>query len=302
MRRETSPPGHTPGQSTTEREGLTFKTIYDDHERWVWSMVRRLGVPERSRPDAVQEVFMVVHRRLPEYQPRDRLRGWLGAIVVKMAATFRRRESRKMEPIDDEKRSDTQALVEAIDVEGEIETADELQVLLDELDPDQRFLLLQHHQDDVPLDEIAEYQGVPEGTIKKRLWRARENFKAAWRRQKARERQAGVNVLPLFDPLTLLETDREPPPLPAGMHEKIWDGIQRRLGGDRGGDGGGSGGGGPPAPSPGPAHALVGALSGALSGTALVAVGALVALVAACAFIARLASLPFRPKPCRPES
>src|SRR5271170_7448418 len=114
MRRETSPPEQAPGQSTTERESLTFKTLYHGHERWVGSMVRRLGVPERSRPDAVQEVFMVVHRRLPEYHPRDRLRGWLGAIVAKMAATFRRRESRKMEPIDDdENRSHTQALVAA---------------------------------------------------------------------------------------------------------------------------------------------------------------------------------------------
>ena len=170
----------------------------------------------------------------------------------------------------------------AVDVEGEIADADELQLVLNELDPDQRFLLLQHHQDEVPLDEIAEHQGVPVGTIKKRLWRARRKFKAAWRRQKARERQAGTNVIPLFDPLTLLEADREPPPLPDGLHEKIWDGIQHRLGSGRGGDGGGRGG---PAPAPGPAQALVGALSGALSGTALVAVGTLVALVAAGAFL-----------------
>jgi RNA polymerase sigma factor (sigma-70 family) len=282
MRRESPhPPRRTSEQATTEPERPTFEAIYETEARWVWSTLRRLGVLRDSCADAMQEVFMVVHRRLPEYEPRHRLRGWLGAIAVRVAKRFQRREALTVEIIDDEQTAVPDAEL-GLDLARETEDADELQQVLDKLTPDQRFLLLSHHRDEVPVAEIAEHLDVPEGTVKKRLSLARKAFRAAWRRLKACDRHAGASVLPIFGPLTLLEADREPPPLPDGVHQKVWSGIQQAL--QRGGGGGGEGdGGGGSTPEVGPA-----AVSGAsaTAGTVAVKAGTLAALAASGAFVA----------------
>ncbi len=229
----------------------------------------------------MQEVFVVVHRRLPEYEPRHRLTGWLGAIAVKVAKRWRpRRDVASVETLDQEQASTEAALVG--DPEQAIAEADELQHLLDELDPDLCFLLLTHHRDGVPIAEIAEHLGEPEGTIKSRLSTARKEFRAAWRRQKARDARAGAQVLSILGPLRLLEADREPPPLPDGVHEKVWNGIQRAIHGGGGGGGGEDGGGGRPTPPdlrPAPSPAVA-------AGTVAVKLGTLTALVAAGTFVA----------------
>jgi RNA polymerase sigma-70 factor, ECF subfamily len=286
MGRNTRPPG----QSTTEPEALTFEAIYDNHTRWVWRMVRRFGVPEGWCEDAMQEVFVVVLRRLPEYKGQHLLRGWLGTISAKVAANFRRREAKIpiAESIIEAEGSHPAAVVAPVDLEREIASTDELQRMLDELDPDQRLLLLLHHGDGVPIDELAEHLSVPEGTIKSRLARAREAFEAAWKRLQVREGRAGANVLPLFGPWARLEADRHAPPLPDGVKERVWDNLQRiRAGGNGGGNRTGSGGGSPPSARLARlASTVAGVLSTKVTITMAVTVGTLVAIVAAGAFAA----------------
>jgi DNA-directed RNA polymerase specialized sigma24 family protein len=75
-------------QATPEKRP-SFDEVYRSELSWVWHFLLRLGVPDRMVDDAAQDVFLVVLRRLPEYEPRDRLRGWLGAIAWKVAARIR---------------------------------------------------------------------------------------------------------------------------------------------------------------------------------------------------------------------
>ena len=279
MKRESTRP---PRPSTTEPVAPTFEAIYASHWRWVWWTVRRLGVPARWCADAAQEVFLVVHRRLSEYQPRNRLKGWLGAIAARVAKAFRRREPPRVESFDDGTGSDALALLAVDDREQEIGADDELQLVLDDLDADQRYLLLTHHRDEVPVGEIAEHLGIPVGTIQSRLHHARQAFKAAWKRQRARDRRGGANVFHLFGPMKLLVADRQTPPLPDGVREQVWSGIQRALR-NGGGNGGPTSGAGPTSVAPMPPGTLVGELSSTMAVTLGVII---VALVAAGAFAA----------------
>ena len=57
----------------------------------VWRALRRLGVPERDLPDAAQDVFVVVHRRLGEFDGGSRVSTWLYAICLRVASDRRRR-------------------------------------------------------------------------------------------------------------------------------------------------------------------------------------------------------------------
>ncbi len=67
-----------------------FPSIYREHFPFVWRSLRRLGVPEADVPDLVQEVFLVVHRRLHDFEGRSKITTWLFGICLNAATSHRR--------------------------------------------------------------------------------------------------------------------------------------------------------------------------------------------------------------------
>ena len=74
----------------------TIEALFAEHVRFVWRTLRHFGVADDDLEDVVQEVFIVAHRRLAEW---DGLapRGWLCAIARRCAAGSRRRSHRRHE-------------------------------------------------------------------------------------------------------------------------------------------------------------------------------------------------------------
>lgn len=77
-----------------QRESRSFDEVYADELPYVWSCLRSLGVAAQDLEDAAQDVFVVVHRRLPEFRGEARLRTWLFSIAVRVASRRRRDGSR----------------------------------------------------------------------------------------------------------------------------------------------------------------------------------------------------------------
>src|SRR5262245_49705869 len=71
---------------------LTVRQIFDEHARYVWRTLRHLGVADADLEDVCQEVFVTVHRKLPEFEGRSKLRTWLYGICLRVASDYRRRE------------------------------------------------------------------------------------------------------------------------------------------------------------------------------------------------------------------
>lgn len=80
------------GRSASERE---FAQVYRRELGFVWRVLRYHGVPPEAVEDAVQEVFMVVHRRWEDRDPERSLRSWLFGIARRTASTQRRGASRR---------------------------------------------------------------------------------------------------------------------------------------------------------------------------------------------------------------
>src|SRR5215831_5501202 len=62
-----------------------YRRLFDDVSRWV----RALGGPEADRDDLVQDVFVIVHRRLDDFDGQNLL-GWLHQIARHRVRDFRR--------------------------------------------------------------------------------------------------------------------------------------------------------------------------------------------------------------------
>ena len=69
--------------------------LYEAHARQVWRTLARLGVATAGVEDAVQDVFLTAHQRLPEFEGRSSASTWLLGIAVRVAANLRRTGQRR---------------------------------------------------------------------------------------------------------------------------------------------------------------------------------------------------------------
>ena len=168
---------------------LAFTDVYDEHFRFVWRSLRRLGVFEADVADAAQEVFVVVHRKLDGFEGRAKVSTWLFGICLRVAARRRSAPTRRREVHDDE--AIAAQVDHADDAATTVERRDErrvLEALLDELSFDQRAVFVLFELEAMTGDVIAEALEIPLGTVYSRLRLARAAFEQAVRRERARTR------------------------------------------------------------------------------------------------------------------
>ncbi len=180
-----APPAPAIPAATTSALELT--RVYDEHFAFVWRSLRRLGVPDRALDDAAQDVFIVVHRRLAEFEGRSSLRSWLFGIARRVAHDHRRRIARKENTEElSEILADPHAGTPAAAAER-AQAVRMLHAILATLDDDKRevFILAELEQMTVP--EIADAIGANVNTVYSRLRAARAAFEAAVQRRLARE-------------------------------------------------------------------------------------------------------------------
>jgi RNA polymerase sigma-70 factor (ECF subfamily) len=164
----------------------SFDEVYSEHFDFVFRTMRRMGVPLALVDDAVQEVFLVVHRRLGEFEGRAALTTWLYRIVVRVAHNTRRSALRR--GITDPEDPDTVA----IDGESPHEHATRAEGMrlllrvLDELDDDKRLVFVLAEYEELSVRDIAATLGENPNTVSSRLRAARQSFNEAVRRHRAR--------------------------------------------------------------------------------------------------------------------
>jgi RNA polymerase sigma-70 factor (ECF subfamily) len=64
---------------------MTVERIYELHADFVFRTLRALGVPGRDVGDAIQEVFLAVHRTLTGFEERCSMKTWLFTICRSVA-------------------------------------------------------------------------------------------------------------------------------------------------------------------------------------------------------------------------
>ncbi|AUX29799.1 MULTISPECIES: RNA polymerase sigma factor [Sorangium] len=173
---------------------LDFDEVYEETFPFVWRTVRRLGVDASAHEDVCQEVFVVVHRRLPEFRGRSSLKTWVFGIVVNVVQTHRRSLRRKSpahrgtgETVDPEQLAGPSDL-SPDEAMTRAEAARVAHDLLASLDEEKRVVLLLAELEEMPATEIAQGIGVNINTVYARLRAARQAFSDAVRRHHARIR------------------------------------------------------------------------------------------------------------------
>ncbi|HEX3851500.1 MAG TPA: sigma-70 family RNA polymerase sigma factor [Polyangiaceae bacterium] len=170
---------------------VSFETLYDAHVDFVWRNAQRLGVAEEALDDVVQQVFLVVHRRLPEVATDLPVKAWVFGILSHVVRDYRRGRRRKSPhhsapPIDPatiaeppgKSPFETLARSEALKVVIE---------LLSELSDDKREIFVLSELEQLNAQEIATLLGVNPNTVYSRLRVARQDFERAAERARSRD-------------------------------------------------------------------------------------------------------------------
>jgi RNA polymerase sigma-70 factor, ECF subfamily len=165
----------------------TFDAVYAAHVAFVWRIVRTFGVPEALLEDAVQDVFVVVHRRLPAWEGRAAITTWLFAIARRVASVHRRRADKRtrelpMEQIDEACEARAAGADPFADL-SRAQAAATVLAILERIDEDKRIVFALVELEQLPVPEVARMLELNLNTAYSRLRLARAAFEAAVKAQ-----------------------------------------------------------------------------------------------------------------------
>lgn len=158
-------------------EPPSLAQIFREYGPFVWRGLRRLGVPECDVEDVCQEVFVVVHRKLGDFEGRSSLRTWIYGICARTASDYRRSGRVRREVVTDAPPDAPQegGQHDAVAMRQARATLDRI---LDELDDDKRSVFVLYEIEELTMAEVAEALGCPLQTAYSRLHAARKVVEA----------------------------------------------------------------------------------------------------------------------------
>ena len=185
---------------------LAFRTLVERYQRPVFSLVLRMVRDHGIAEDVTQEVFVKAWMALSRYDPRRRFASWLFKIASNAAIDQLRRKKLPTTPLETSD-ADQSSILDRIEDERsespdtlvkrrELSTA--LEAAVAALRPEYRLVVLLRFREELPYKDIAEATGMPLGTVKTNLRRARreieERLRKDWRSVK--HVGAGTSVKP----------------------------------------------------------------------------------------------------------
>jgi RNA polymerase sigma-70 factor (ECF subfamily) len=161
----------------------TFDAVYAAHVAFVWRIVRTFGVPDAQLEDAVQDVFVVVHRRLPAWEGRAAITTWLFAIARRVASVHRRRADKRtrelpMEQIEPQAEPHAAGADPFADL-SRAQAAATVLAILEQIDEDKRIVFALVELEQLAVPEVARMLELNLNTAYSRLRLARAAFEAA---------------------------------------------------------------------------------------------------------------------------
>jgi RNA polymerase sigma-70 factor (ECF subfamily) len=155
-----------------------LKVFIKKHERLVSHMVARLVDDKSDREELCQDIFLKAYEKLSEFNFQSKLSTWVATIAYRYGVNHLRK--RKMKWADLPEDAEDWNFIEPNNTERNIEDDDLEKIILDNLKhlpPQYKVVLTLYHLESMNYTEIGEATGMPEGTVKSYLFRARNLLK-----------------------------------------------------------------------------------------------------------------------------
>jgi RNA polymerase sigma-70 factor (ECF subfamily) len=157
-------------------DAQAFAQLVTEQQDYVYTVARRLLRDSEEAADLTQEVFVQLWRGFPAFRGESQFRTWLYRIVVNRCLNRLRKLRRESETVRLDK-----GVVERLPAEGgdpytEVWRKERRAFVwgqVEHLPPRYRLVLTLFYQNELSCAEIGEVLGLPVGTVKTHLYRAR---------------------------------------------------------------------------------------------------------------------------------
>jgi RNA polymerase sigma-70 factor (ECF subfamily) len=167
-----------------ERDERAFRELVDEHQGKVYNLIYRMLGNRAEAEDVAQEVFITVFKTIDTFREESKFSTWLYRVAVNHCKNrikyLARRHDRDQDELDEAAAHDTAVAATAPPPaprpDRQLEGAQMEQLLqkaIAELDEEHRILVVLRDVEDLSMEEICEITGLPDGTAKSRLHRAR---------------------------------------------------------------------------------------------------------------------------------
>jgi len=155
-------------------ESVALRTLYDRHAAWLILRLSRRCADPAIVEEVVQDTFLAVWRGAHRYRAQGEVAAWIWGIGIRRLIDRLRRRSVRLTLGE---RTDLEPSAEEVVLLG-IEHGD-LAPAMDRLSPELRAVLQATILDGLTTREAARLLGIPQGTVKTRLMRARRELREA---------------------------------------------------------------------------------------------------------------------------
>ncbi|HEY3594264.1 MAG TPA: sigma-70 family RNA polymerase sigma factor [Polyangiaceae bacterium] len=182
--------------SSPSEVNAELRAIYAKWANFVWLTLQRLGVRYDDLEDVCHDVFVIAHRKLPEFDKRTQVNAWLFGICVRVAANYRRRAHIRLEQASgslNQEDGPNVAAPEWTHPDQEFvrrETRARVEAIFDRMDLPKRAVFLMFEVEGLSCKQIAEQLGLPIGTVYSRLHAARQYVLQEIERQTGAKKRA----------------------------------------------------------------------------------------------------------------
>jgi RNA polymerase sigma-70 factor, ECF subfamily len=179
-----------------KRDERAFNELVELYEARVFRLLLRMMGRRDEAEDMAQEVFVQIFKAIGTFRGDSKLSTWIYRVSVNLCKNRMKYLSRRHTDGEDELEpvAERAALDEAKGVTfGDVAQPDRLvegyqmervvQICISELEPDFREVLILRDVEDLSYEELSEITGLPDGTVKSRLHRARAMLKASVERR-----------------------------------------------------------------------------------------------------------------------
>lgn len=158
----------------------SFEELVKRYQRPIAAYVYRMVGDYDAALDLTQEIFVKIYGSLSRYRPEFKFSTWIYRIAHNAAIDYLRRNNGRERSLVSGTESDHYDLSirsEGLSPEQQSERAErrvEIEAVVRSLPTAYRELIVLRHSQDLTYEEIVEVTGLPLGTVKNRLFRARE--------------------------------------------------------------------------------------------------------------------------------
>ena len=160
-------------QGCLDGDDQAFGVLVLRYQGPVFNAILRMVRDRDDATDLTQSAFLKAHRELARFDDRHKFFSWIYRIAINEALNHLKR-NRRQEPLDGDFASDDRDPERAF---AGVETSRLVQDALMRITPDSRAVLILRHFHDCSYEEMATVLGIPEKTVKSRLFTARRQLR-----------------------------------------------------------------------------------------------------------------------------